>query len=45
MCIVLNKKEGASCITTHLLFYFILPIKPSADTQALKNTGFIETQK
>ena len=21
MCIVLNKKEGASCITTHLLFY------------------------
>ena len=21
MCIVLNKKEGASCITTHLLFF------------------------
>ena len=25
MCIVLNKKEGASCITTHLLFYILLP--------------------
>lgn len=36
-CIVMNKKEGTSCITTHLLFYLsrsyipAIPDKPQKD--------------